>query len=199
MDTPEIATEREVELSSSFQYPEPLEVTAEECTGEDHVPASWEGRGYDEDLDEEDILSPPPSEDEDMDTFESPEQRVHRQSSIAEEEMRPVEDSVVPEVAELFQRKMSITSDDSANGREQVAADPVVINARRRNTYQRQKNELKMLTSSQLADLFRRLDNDNNGELDLAEFLAMAKKLNLSKSIGLKEDQSAEEYMKRWQ
>ena len=36
-----------------------------------------------------------------------------------------------------------------------------------------------MLTSSQLSDLFRRLDKDGTGELDLGEFLAIASKLKL--------------------
>jgi hypothetical protein len=37
----------------------------------------------------------------------------------------------------------------------------------------------KMLTSAQISDLFRRLDRDGNGELDLEEFLQVSKKLKL--------------------
>jgi hypothetical protein len=67
----------------------------------------------------------------------------------------------------------------------------------RRTESQKRRVEFKMLTSSQLADLFRRLDSDNNGELDVAEFLAMAMKLNLPKYLGLREEShDAEEYMK---
>jgi hypothetical protein len=37
----------------------------------------------------------------------------------------------------------------------------------------------KMLTSCQLSDLFRRLDKNGNGELELSEFLLIIKKLKI--------------------
>jgi hypothetical protein len=48
------------------------------------------------------------------------------------------------------------------------------------------KPKPKMLTSAQISDLFRRLDRDGNGELDLEEFLQVSKKLKL---------EATEEYM----
>jgi Ca2+-binding EF-hand superfamily protein len=39
-----------------------------------------------------------------------------------------------------------------------------------------------MLTFEQLSDLFRRLDRDGNGELDLDEFLQISSKLKLNAS-----------------
>lgn len=99
-------------------------------------------------------------------------------------------------------RKPIITAaDSSAIEQRELRVDAAgtfsSISALRRQTEsQKRRNEFKMLTSSQLADLFRRLDSDNNGELDLAEFLAMAKKLNLPKYLGLKEEHEAEQYMK---
>jgi hypothetical protein len=38
----------------------------------------------------------------------------------------------------------------------------------------------KMLTSCQLSDLFRRLDKNGNGELELSEFLLIIKKLKIA-------------------
>lgn len=40
----------------------------------------------------------------------------------------------------------------------------------------------RMLTFEQLSDLFRRLDRDGNGELDLEEFLQISSKLKLNAS-----------------
>lgn len=40
----------------------------------------------------------------------------------------------------------------------------------------------RMLTFEQLSDLFRRLDRDGNGELDLDEFLQISTKLKLNAS-----------------
>lgn len=47
----------------------------------------------------------------------------------------------------------------------------------------------RMLTYEQLSDLFRRLDRDGNGELDLEEFLQISSKLKLNAS---------EDYISRW-
>ena len=44
------------------------------------------------------------------------------------------------------------------------------------------KTKAKMLTSAQISDLFRRLDRDGNGELDLEEFLQVSKKLKIDES-----------------
>jgi hypothetical protein len=38
----------------------------------------------------------------------------------------------------------------------------------------------KMFTSGQISDLFRRLDKDGNGALDLEEFLQIISKLNIN-------------------
>lgn len=142
-----------------------------------------------------------------------PEVRVIRLSSIAEEEARDGDDDIAPitsnpvEAWETIKERLShertltIPTTDSGD----LAASPSLQNLtsvfstkRRSIDSHKRKNEFKMLTSSQLADLFRRLDSDNNGELDLAEFLAMVKKLNLLKYLGLKEDHEAEDYMKRY-
>jgi Ca2+-binding EF-hand superfamily protein len=47
-----------------------------------------------------------------------------------------------------------------------------------------------MLTYEQLSDLFRRLDRDGNGELDLEEFLQITNKLKLN---------ATEDYISRWE
>lgn len=44
----------------------------------------------------------------------------------------------------------------------------------------KKRKKMPMLTSSQLADLFRRLDRDGNGELDIDEFISIASKLKLN-------------------
>lgn len=44
------------------------------------------------------------------------------------------------------------------------------------------KKSPKMLTNGQLSDLFRRLDTDGNGELDIEEFLKIIVKLKLDAS-----------------
>jgi hypothetical protein len=45
------------------------------------------------------------------------------------------------------------------------------------------KKLTKMLTCSQLSDLFRRLDKDGSGELDIEEFLDITKKLHLAEDV----------------
>lgn len=66
-----------------------------------------------------------------------------------------------------------------------VSANRVHRNALRTT---KKKKELVMLTSSQLSDLFRRLDANGDGELDLDEFLSIIKKLNLGSQEEISDD-----------
>ncbi len=65
--------------------------------------------------------------------------------------------------------------------RKSVAVVPVVAapDAQEEAAVSSKKSEKRMLTCAALSDLFRRLDRDRSGELDLSEFLSVTKKLHL--------------------
>lgn len=59
---------------------------------------------------------------------------------------------------------------------------PIDSTSAKKKTREKKTKVRKMLTSSQLADLFTRLDNDGDGELDLNEFAGIIKKLRITGS-----------------